>query len=155
MKPTRGFDEHLEEMLATHPKAAREYARLLAELPIQTQLAIIRRRRQVSQRALAKKMRVAQPHIARTERLTHDPRISSVVKAAKAIHCHVVLVPDEQLAHYPMTSRKDLRSMLAADARRRDPNMPKGKLTRIKDTLPLPNQLFPKSRLTKARTQHH
>jgi predicted transcriptional regulator len=55
----------------------------------------MRRRRKLSQRDLAKKLKVPQPHVARTERLSHDPRISSIVKAAKAVHCHVMLVPDE------------------------------------------------------------
>jgi len=72
-------------------------AKLFAELPLPTQLAIMRRRRKLSQRALAKKLKVLQPHVARTENARHDPRISSVVRVAKAIRCHVLLVPDEEL----------------------------------------------------------
>ena len=93
----RGFDKHLHELLEAHPEAALEHATLFAELPLPTQLAIMRRRRKLSQRALAKKLRVPQPHVARTERASHDPRISSIVRAAKAIRCHVLLVPDEEL----------------------------------------------------------
>src|SRR3989338_8131626 len=94
----RGFDKHLQELLEAHPEAALEHAKLFAELPLPTQLAIMRRRRKLSQRALAKKLNVLQPHVARTENPRHDPRISSIVRAAKAIHCHVLLVPDEELA---------------------------------------------------------
>ena len=94
----RGFDKHLQTLLEAHPEVALEHAKVFAELPIPTQLAIMRRRRKLSQRALAKKMRVAQPLIARTESRLHDPRISSVVRAAKAIRCHVLLVPDEEIA---------------------------------------------------------
>ncbi len=93
----RGFDKHLHELLEAHPEAAMEHAKLFAELPISTQLAIMRRRRKLSQRAVARKLKVAQPHVARTERVQHDPRISSVVRAARALRCHVLLVPDEEL----------------------------------------------------------
>ena len=96
----RGFDKHLQELLEAHPEAAMEHAKLFAELPLATQLAIMRRRRKLSQRALAKKLNVLQPHVARTESVSHDPRISSIVKAAKAIHCHVLLVADEQLKRF-------------------------------------------------------
>lgn len=93
----RGLDRHLHELLEAHPEAALEHAKLFAELPLPTQLAIMRRRKQLSQRALAKKLRVPQPHVARTESVRHDPRISSIVRAAKAVGCHVLLVPDEEL----------------------------------------------------------
>ena len=55
------------------------------------------RRRKLSQRVLARRLKVFQPHIARTESARHNPRISSIVKAAKAVRCHVMLVPDEEL----------------------------------------------------------
>lgn len=93
----KGFDKHLQELLEAHPEATLEHARLFAELPLATQLAIMRRRRNLSQRALAKKLRIPQPHVARTESTRHDPRVSSVVKAAKAVRCHVMIVPDEDL----------------------------------------------------------
>lgn len=93
----RGFDKHLHELLEKHPEAALEHAKLFAELPISTQLAVMRRRRKLSQRAMAKKIKIPQPHVARTESRQHDPRISSVVRAAKALRCHVLLVPDEEL----------------------------------------------------------
>ena len=93
----KGFDKHLHELLEAHPEAALEHAKLFAELPISTQLAVMRRRRKLSQRAMAKKIKIPQPHIARTESLQHDPRISSVVRAAKALRCHVLLIPDEEL----------------------------------------------------------
>ena len=93
----KSFDKHTQELLETNPEAALEHAEVFAELPLATQLAIMRRRRNLSQRDLAKKLKVHQPHVARTESLSHDPRISSIVRAAKAVHCHVMLVPDEEL----------------------------------------------------------
>ena len=99
----RGFDKHLQELLAVHPEAAMEHAKLFAELPIATQLVIMRRRRKLSQRAVAKKLHIPQPHVARAESLRHDPRVSSVVRAAKALRCHVLLVPDEELKRLATT----------------------------------------------------
>mgnify|MGYP003394190838 CR=1 FL=1 len=93
----RGFDKHLQELLENNQEAALEHAKVFAELPLATQLAIMRRRRNLSQRDIAKKLKVLQPHVARTESLSHDPRVSSIVKAAKALHCHVMLVPDEEI----------------------------------------------------------
>jgi hypothetical protein len=93
----RGFDQHLRELLAAHPEAALEHARAFAALPLPTQLAIMRRRRKLSQRALAKKLKVLQPQVARTESVRHDPRVSSIVRAARGIRCHVILVADEEL----------------------------------------------------------
>lgn len=93
----KGFDKHIQELLEKHPQAALEHAKLFAELPLATQLAIMRRRRKLSQRALASRLKVLQPHVARTENIQHDSRISSIVKAAKAIRCHVMLIPDEEL----------------------------------------------------------
>ena len=95
----RGFDKHMQELLEAHPQAAMEHAKVFAELPLATQLALMRRRRKLSQRALAKKLNVQQPHAARTESVDHDPRVSSILRAAKAVRCHVMLVPDEDLKH--------------------------------------------------------
>ncbi len=94
----KSFDKHLHELFEAHPEAALEHAKLFAELPLPTQLAIMRRRRKLSQRVLAKRLRIPQPHVARTESTRHDPRISSIVRAAKVVRCHVLLVPDEELA---------------------------------------------------------
>ena len=98
----RGFDKHLQELLEAHPEAALEHAKLFAELPLPTQLAVMHRRRKLSQRALAKKLKGLRPHVARTENVRHDSRISSIVRAAKAIRCHVLLVPDEELKRIVM-----------------------------------------------------
>ena len=98
----RGFDKHLHDLLEAHPEAALEHAKLFAEMPLSTQLAIMRRRRKLSQRALAKKLKIPQPHVARTESLRHDPRISSILRAAKAVRCHLLLVPDEELGRIAM-----------------------------------------------------
>ena len=91
----KNFDKHLQGILATNPEAAKAHAKVFAELPLSTQLAVMRRRRSLSQRDLALKMKVLQPHVARTESTAHDPKISSIIKAAKAVRCHVMLIPNE------------------------------------------------------------
>lgn len=96
----KGFDKHLYELLKAHPEAALEHAKFFAELPLSTQLAIMRRRRKLSQRVMARRMKLPQPQIARTESRLHDPRISSIVRAARALRCHVLLVPDEELKRF-------------------------------------------------------
>ena len=94
----KGFDKHLKELIDGSPELRSEYSKAFAELPLPTQLAVMRRRRKLSQRAVAKKLKLTQPHIARTERASHDPRLSSIQRAAKAIRCHLILVPDEHLS---------------------------------------------------------
>jgi len=49
------FDKHLQEILATNPVAAKTHAKVFAELPLSTQLAVMHRRRSLSQRDLALK----------------------------------------------------------------------------------------------------
>ena len=73
----KGFDKHLQEMLRDDAVFAREYAKVFAELPLQTQLAIMRRRRMLSQRSLAKKMKVffeEFPHWLESEQEERDLR---------------------------------------------------------------------------------
>lgn len=89
-------DEHLDELLRKDPALAREYAKQFAELPVPTQLAILRRRKRLSQAALARKLRVKQPHVARMERASHDPRLSSLTKQARALDCRLMLIPENQ-----------------------------------------------------------
>jgi transcriptional regulator with XRE-family HTH domain len=90
-----GFDAHLDEMLRSDPVFAKEYAREFAALPLPLQLALLRRRRQLSQSDVAKTTRVKQPHVARLERVGHNPSLSSIEAQARAIHCRVMVVPDE------------------------------------------------------------
>ena len=45
----RGFDKHLHELLEARSEVALEHAKPFAELPLLTHLAIMRRRRKLSQ----------------------------------------------------------------------------------------------------------
>lgn len=52
----------------------------------------------LSQKCVAGRFRVKQPNVARLESARHNPRLSSVLNQVKALHCHVMVVPDELLA---------------------------------------------------------
>ncbi|MBI4679517.1 MAG: helix-turn-helix domain-containing protein [Elusimicrobia bacterium] len=91
------FDLHLVEMLGKSAALAKEYAERFSEMPVATQLAIMRRRRWLSQKAVAKALGAKQPHVARVESAHHDPRLSSVLSQARALHCRLMIVPDECL----------------------------------------------------------
>jgi transcriptional regulator with XRE-family HTH domain len=97
-KMLRGFDEYLDESLRKNPALAKEYFRQLAELPLPTQLAILRTHQGFSQSEVAKTLRVKQPHVARAERVGHDSKLSSIEAQARAIHCQLVLVPDKYVS---------------------------------------------------------
>lgn len=92
------FDLNLQGMLKKSPKLAKEYAKQFAELPLPTQLAVMRRRLWLSQKTVAEKLRVKQPHVARMESSGHDPRLSSLLSQARALHCRLMVVPDELLS---------------------------------------------------------
>lgn len=93
-----GFDTHLTQLLRENPLLAEEYAKQFSQLPVPTQLAILRRRRWLSQKELARRLRVKQPHVARVESAGHDPRLSSLQNQAQALGCRLLIVPEELLA---------------------------------------------------------
>ena len=93
----RGFDKHLHQILKKNPQLAREYAALIAELPVTTQLAIMRRRLKLSQVKMAQKISMPQSVISRLEHVTSNPRLSSLQKEAKVLHCHLIAIPDKNL----------------------------------------------------------
>ena len=97
-KALRGFDEYLDESLRKNPALVKEYARQLAELPLPTQLAILRTHKGLSQKEVAKALGVKQPHVARTERAGHDSKLSSIEAQARAINYRLVLVPDKRVS---------------------------------------------------------
>jgi DNA-binding XRE family transcriptional regulator len=90
-----GFNEYIDDLLRNDRKFLKDYAREVAKLPLPLQLAMLRGRRGLTQEVVALRMRVKQPQVARMERDNYDPRLSSVVAQARAIGCHLMLVPDE------------------------------------------------------------
>ena len=90
-------DKHFESIRKRNPKVREAYQEFFSKMPVQVQLAIIRRKKWLSQSDVAKKTKMKQPHIARIERKSHDPRLSSVTKEAKALGCRLMVVPVEEL----------------------------------------------------------
>lgn len=61
--------------------------------PIITELATARREAKLSQRALGKKIGLAQSHISKIERGTVDPQLSNLLETARALGLELMLVP--------------------------------------------------------------
>ncbi len=93
-----GFDQHVKEVLRKDKKFARAYWKEFAKEPIWTQIAILRRKHNLSQQALAKRLHVPQPQVARLERRGYYPSVSTLERLAKVFHCHLTFLPDEALA---------------------------------------------------------
>lgn len=93
----KGFDLHLASILKKNPDLARDYAALIAKLPLTTQLAIMRRRIGLTQAGTSRRMKKPQSVVARMENAISDPRLSTLEEAAKALGCHLLLVPDDRL----------------------------------------------------------
>ena len=93
-----GFDKHLHEVLRDNPGLAKDYAALIAELPVTTQLGIMRRRQALSQETTGRRMKKPQSVVARLESSRSDPRLSTVEQAAKALGCRLMIVPSGKLA---------------------------------------------------------
>lgn len=93
----RGFDKYLHQVLRSDPGLAEEYAAAIAELPITTQIAIMRRRQWLTQVEAGRRMGKSQSVVARLERSGSDPRISTIEEFAKTLHCRLVLVPNKRV----------------------------------------------------------
>jgi transcriptional regulator with XRE-family HTH domain len=61
--------------------------------PIVTELATARRETRLTQRALGKKIGLAQSHISKIERGTVDPQLSNLLEIARALGLELMLVP--------------------------------------------------------------
>lgn len=61
--------------------------------PVIAELATARREAQLSQRALGKKIGLAQSHVSKIERGGVDPQLSSLLEMARALGLELMLVP--------------------------------------------------------------
>lgn len=61
--------------------------------PIVAELATARREAKLSQRALGKKIGLAQSHVSKIERGTVDPQLSNLLEMARALGLELMLVP--------------------------------------------------------------
>ncbi|MDE2261214.1 MAG: helix-turn-helix transcriptional regulator [Gammaproteobacteria bacterium] len=61
--------------------------------PILKELATARREARISQRALGKKIGLAQSHVSKIERGSVDPQLSNLLEIARALGLELMLVP--------------------------------------------------------------
>lgn len=95
IKMKSGFDKHFKQLMAKNKKIPKEYQKLFLQEPIPTQIAIMRRERGLTQKALAKKLHVPQPEVARLERKGYLPSTSTLSHLSRILHCKVALIPQD------------------------------------------------------------
>lgn len=95
-----GFDRFVDEAFRRDPKLKLAYLAELAKAPINTQLAILRRRLGLTQVEVARRMQLSQSNVARLERTDENPTAKMIARAAKALGCRVLLIPEKELGRF-------------------------------------------------------
>jgi len=95
-----GFDRYVEEVFKQDPQAKLSYLAELAQEPIATQLAVLRRRLGLTQEEVARRMHVPQSNVARLEREGENPTARMIAKAAKALGCCLLLIPEKEIDRF-------------------------------------------------------
>lgn len=98
-----GFDRYVDKVFQEDPKLKLAYLAELAKEPINTQLAVLRRRLGLTQEDVAKRMNLRQSNVARLERKDENPTVRMVGRAAKALGCRVLLIPEKELSQFLAT----------------------------------------------------
>lgn len=93
-----GFDRYVDKVFQEDPKLKLSYLAELAEEPINTQLAVLRHRLGLTQEEVARRMHLRQSNVARLERKDENPTAKMIARAAKALGCRVLLIPEKELA---------------------------------------------------------
>jgi len=92
-----GFDRYVDKVFKEDPKLKLAYLAELAQEPINTQLAVLRHRLGLTQVEVARRMHLRQSNVARLERKNENPTSKMVARAAKALGCRVLLIPENEL----------------------------------------------------------
>lgn len=79
--------------------------------PLIAELATARRQAKLSQRALGKKIGLAQSHISKIERGAVDPQLSNLLEMARALGLELVLVPKRLIPAVRALSRPTVREL--------------------------------------------
>lgn len=95
-----GFDRYVDKVFKEDPKFKLAYLTELAKEPINTQLAVLRHRLGLTQEEVAKRMHLRQSNVARLERKNVNPTAKMVARAAKALGCRVMLIPEKELSRF-------------------------------------------------------
>jgi DNA-binding XRE family transcriptional regulator len=95
-----GFDRYVDEVFREDGDIRLTYLSELAREPIGTQLAVLRHRLGLTQEEVARRMHVSQSNVARLERKDENPTAKMIARAAKALGCRVLLVPEKDLGRF-------------------------------------------------------
>ncbi|MEK7858237.1 MAG: helix-turn-helix transcriptional regulator [Elusimicrobiota bacterium] len=95
-----GFDRYVDKVFQEDPKLKLAYLAELAKEPINTQLAVLRHRLGLTQVEVAKRMNLRQSNVARLERKDENPTVKMVGRAAKALGCRILLIPEKELSQF-------------------------------------------------------
>jgi DNA-binding XRE family transcriptional regulator len=95
-----GHDRYVDKIFREDPALKFEYLMELAKEPINTQLAVLRHRLGLTQEEVARRMNLRQSNVARLERKNENPTSKMVARAAKALGCRVLLIPEKELGRF-------------------------------------------------------
>lgn len=95
-----GFDRYVDKVFNEDPKLKLAYLAELAKEPINTQLAVLRHRLGLTQEEVAKRMHLRQSNVARLERKDENPTVKMIGRAAKALGCRILLIPEKELSRF-------------------------------------------------------
>ena len=95
-----GFDRYVDEVFREDRSLRLAYLAELAREPIGTQLAVLRHRLGLTQEEVARRMHVSQSNVARLERKDENPTAKMIARAAKALGCRILLVPEKDLGRF-------------------------------------------------------
>ena len=92
-----GFDRYVDDVFRKDPGLQLAYLSELAKEPIGTQLAVLRHRLGLTQEEVARRMHLSQSNVARLEKKDENPTAKMIARAAKALGCRVLLIPEKEL----------------------------------------------------------
>ncbi len=102
-----GLDKFLRESMEEDEEFKSLFLSQVMELPVSTQLRVLRNFRGLSQAALSKKTRIVQPEIARIERADANPKARTLERMAKGLGARVEIVPVNVI---PLVAAQQIRT---------------------------------------------
>lgn len=102
-----GLDKFLRESMEEDEEFKSLFLAQVMELPVSTQLRVLRNFRGLSQAALSKKTRIVQPEVARIERADSNPKARTLERMAKGLGARVEIVPVNVI---PLVAAQQIRT---------------------------------------------
>lgn len=93
-----GFSKYLSHALKKDKQARTLFFAELMKEPVTVQLKILRHFRGFSQLKLSRKVKLAQPEVARLERIESNPRARTLERVAKGLGAQLEIIPQGMLA---------------------------------------------------------